>query len=174
MNHQTARSLLDQAEASFRTELAEIEQTAGRSRLLQDDLGEMNSSGQHPADTASETVEREIALGLLADTEAVLVEIEAARQRLSAGNFGRCETCGRDIDPERLAVVPWARRCAPHESHVESTWRGTNVDEAPIWQSDSAGLESSGDDSAWDPEDDHPVQSTEELAIHELSPRSSS
>lgn len=174
MHDETARTLLDRAEADFRAELAEIEQTMSPLRPIQDDVGEMNGSGQHPADLASETVEREVASGLLTETEAVLVEIEAARRRLAVGGFGRCETCGRDIDPERLTAIPWARRCASDESHVESTWQTSNIDEASIWHADTAGLESTAEDSAWDPEDDHPVLSTEELAIHELSPRSGS
>jgi RNA polymerase-binding transcription factor DksA len=171
MNYNTACKLLDQAEAEFRVESAEIEHMASPLQPLRDDVGEMNSSGQHPADLASETVEREIAFGLLADADAVLVEIEAARGRLSAGVYGRCQTCGHDIDPERLAAVPWARRCAPDENHVESTWRETHVVAAPTWRADWAEPEPPDDDSGWDPEEEILEQSSEELALHDVSPR---
>lgn len=45
-------------------------------------------------------------------------EIDAARRRLAAGTFGRCEVCRQLIDPERLAVVPWARHCISDERRI--------------------------------------------------------
>jgi DnaK suppressor protein len=37
-----------------------------------------------------------------------LALVDAALGRLDAGPYGRCESCGRDIDPARLAALPWA------------------------------------------------------------------
>lgn len=51
-------------------------------------------------------------------------EIDAALRRMAEQRYGRCEDCGRDIEPERLAAYPTATRCiecqSAHESHHES------------------------------------------------------
>ncbi|SDD75718.1 TraR/DksA family transcriptional regulator [Auraticoccus monumenti] len=48
---------------------------------------------------------------LLAATEQTLAELVAARERLAAGSFGRCEGCGEAIPEERLRARPEARYC---------------------------------------------------------------
>jgi DnaK suppressor protein len=50
---------------------------------------------------------------LLDRTERSLTELRAAQARLSAGSYGACERCGRDIPAARLSVRPEARRCVP-------------------------------------------------------------
>jgi carbamate kinase len=105
MRDDEIRALLDQAEADFRRESLEVAQMA-------------NPLTPQSADNASETLEREIALGLMFEAKDVQSEIDAARRRLAAGTFGRCEMCGQPIDPERLAVVPWARHCISDERRV--------------------------------------------------------
>ncbi|MBI5089788.1 MAG: TraR/DksA C4-type zinc finger protein [Actinobacteria bacterium] len=169
MTPQTIIELLDRAEAEFRAETSDVELMANTSELQRDEMGEMDSAGQHPADVASETVEREIALGIRLEATDVLKEIAAARQRLERGAYGRCEVCGVDIHPERLEMVPWARRCAADEAHREAGWHAAPADEQPaVWQDDSPEPIGSREGSSWDPEDDHPVDSTEEAALHEL------
>ncbi|HEX5858987.1 MAG TPA: TraR/DksA C4-type zinc finger protein [Microbacterium sp.] len=48
---------------------------------------------------------------LRADTERELVDIDAAIGRLDAGEYGRCEVCGRDIPLARLRARPVATMC---------------------------------------------------------------
>ncbi|MEL6198989.1 MAG: TraR/DksA family transcriptional regulator [Pseudomonadota bacterium] len=40
-----------------------------------------------------------------------LSKINMALQRVEAGTFGVCVSCGADIDERRLRAVPWAARC---------------------------------------------------------------
>ena len=40
-----------------------------------------------------------------------LVAIEGALRRIELGIFGRCQTCGQPIAPERLEALPWATDC---------------------------------------------------------------
>jgi RNA polymerase-binding transcription factor DksA len=40
-----------------------------------------------------------------------LRSIAAALQRMESGRYGVCETCGADIEPNRLAAVPYAVEC---------------------------------------------------------------
>lgn len=173
MNNEIFKTLLDQAERDFRAEATEIAMIARPSHELLGLTGEFDSAGQHPVELASEIVEREIAAGILAETNEMLAEIVAARERLSAGTFGRCESCGGTIDVERLNAVPWARRCASDERAHQSEARGYERNVEPsAWLPAETLPEDSTQGSTWDPEDDHPVISTEESAIHEMTPGS--
>lgn len=40
-----------------------------------------------------------------------LLDIDAAQERLKAGEFGDCFDCGEIINPKRLAADPTATRC---------------------------------------------------------------
>jgi DnaK suppressor protein len=48
---------------------------------------------------------------LLVRTEQTLAELAAARDRLAAGTYGRCERCGEPIADARLRARPEARLC---------------------------------------------------------------
>ena len=62
-----------------------------------------------PADSGSDTFEREKDLGILEDLEIELAEIEAAIDRIDNGTYGIDEVTGAPIDPARLEAVPSAR-----------------------------------------------------------------
>lgn len=40
-----------------------------------------------------------------------LVKIKHALQSLSSGKYGKCENCGKKIEPERLSAMPTANLC---------------------------------------------------------------
>jgi RNA polymerase-binding transcription factor DksA len=95
--------------------LAERERVTGLVRELRTELGgggdssELSDYDQHPADTATETFERERDLGLLEDLEAELSDIQDALGRIDNGTYGIDEVTGEPIDPARLEAVPTAR-----------------------------------------------------------------
>ncbi len=74
-----------------------------------DESSELADYDQHPADTASDTFEREKDFSILEELEAELAELEAALARIDAGTYGVDEVTGERIDPERLEVMPAAR-----------------------------------------------------------------
>jgi RNA polymerase-binding transcription factor len=80
---------------------------------LEDETGELvsGSADQHMADTATETVEREIGNTLELHDERLLVAIDAALARIDAGTYGKCVNCGAQIPEERLEAMPWATLC---------------------------------------------------------------
>jgi RNA polymerase-binding transcription factor DksA len=47
--------------------------------------------------------------------------LTAALARIADGTWGRCETCGNPIEPERLAALPEARRCLRCQEELERT-----------------------------------------------------
>jgi DnaK suppressor protein len=68
-------------------------------------------SGDHIADSATETYMRELDGGLEENAGHVLVEIEAALARIDDGTYGLCAVCGSPIGEERLQAVPYATLC---------------------------------------------------------------
>ena len=83
---------------------------------------ELADYDQHPADTASETFEREKDLSILEQLEEELAELEAALARIDDGTYGIDEVTGDAIDPARLEALPTAR---------------TNVDRSGVDRSDA-------------------------------------
>ncbi|HET8873515.1 MAG TPA: TraR/DksA C4-type zinc finger protein [Gaiellaceae bacterium] len=80
---------------------------------LKEEIGELvsGSADQHMADTATETVDREIDYTLEAHDERLLQAIDAALARIEAGTYGFCVNCGASIAPERLEAMPWTTLC---------------------------------------------------------------
>jgi len=72
-------------------------------------VSELADYDQHPADTGSETFEREKDLSILEQLESELAEIQAALRRLDEGTYGIDEVTGEPIPAERLDAVPTAR-----------------------------------------------------------------
>ena len=70
---------------------------------------ELADYDQHPADTASDTFEREKDLSILDQLERELAELHAALERVDAGTYGVDENTGAPIDPARLEALPTAR-----------------------------------------------------------------
>jgi len=80
---------------------------------LGDETGELvsGSADQHMADTATETVDREIGNTLEEHDERLLEAIDAALQRIEDGTYGKCVNCGAQIPEDRLEAMPWATLC---------------------------------------------------------------
>lgn len=83
------------------------------SSSLADETGELvsGSADQHLADTATETVEREIGNTLEEHDERLLGAIDAALGRIEDDTYGKCVNCGAQIPEERLEAMPWATLC---------------------------------------------------------------
>ncbi len=54
----------------------------------------------------------ELNLALLERAEQHLAEIDEALEQLEMGIYGRCEQCGKPIEPERLAVLSHTTVCS--------------------------------------------------------------
>jgi DnaK suppressor protein len=66
------------------------------------------------ADFAEQVTQREHddVLGAISSSaQAELRQVEAALRRLASGRYATCAVCGEDIEPERLAAVPYTDRC---------------------------------------------------------------
>ena len=45
--------------------------------------------------------------------------VDAAIQRIDEMSFGRCQSCGKDIDRKRLDAVPWTPFCRACQESTE-------------------------------------------------------
>jgi RNA polymerase-binding transcription factor DksA len=85
-----------------------------RARLAQSERetsGELAIVDQHPADTATDTAERELDASRAAMFEARLRQIDDAFDRLKQGGYGICVDCGQPIPKERLELLPDTPYC---------------------------------------------------------------
>src|SRR5215472_9621491 len=76
------------------------------------------------ADFAGQVTQPENDDGLRAishSAQAELQQVEAALRRLASGRYTTCSVCGEDIEPERLAAVPYTDRCRSCAEGTRST-----------------------------------------------------
>jgi len=71
--------------------------------------GQMTYGSQAAA--ASHVFAQQRDLALRDSERAQLRQVEEALERLKAGSYGTCRSCGRPIGDERLAAIPWAATC---------------------------------------------------------------
>ena len=95
-----------------RERLLHAVQTVHHDGSLLDETGDLAiGSGDHIADSATETYMRELDDGLEENAEHLLTEIDAALGRIDDGTYGLCVNCGKPIGEERLEAVPYATLC---------------------------------------------------------------
>jgi RNA polymerase-binding transcription factor DksA len=87
---------------------------------------ELSSADQHPAELATETIERELDQSVVLRVATELSEIEAALGRLDSGRYGECEECGSPIGDERLEAIPAARYCIDDQAKIARASRNGN------------------------------------------------
>lgn len=63
------------------------------------------------ADAGAVTAERTKVLGMVETHKTRLERIDKALNKISEGSYGICETCGEEIERDRIEYLPAARRC---------------------------------------------------------------
>ena len=79
----------------------------------QDNDGDLSSYSFHMADQGTDAMEREKAFLFASQEGRFLWHLDEALRRLyrSPETFGKCHSCGEDIDFDRLDALPHARLC---------------------------------------------------------------
>jgi DnaK suppressor protein len=97
---------------------ADRDQTVRRLAALTDDFAGVvgssrytNADDEHDPEGATIAFERSQVDALVTQARRRLEEIDAALERVAAGTYGICESCGGPIVPERLEARPTARTC---------------------------------------------------------------
>ena len=103
----------DAALSDLRTALEDERQTL-RAQLQELGFGDGEVGLEYDsnfADSSQVTAERGEAEALAAKLRETLGEVEHALAKLDEGKYGRCENCGKPIQPARLEAMPAARLC---------------------------------------------------------------
>lgn len=72
--------------------------------------------GEGFADAAAITSERTEVLGLIETLRIQLTDVDAAVEKLDAGTYGVCQSCGKDIGAARMEGRPTSRYCVDCKS----------------------------------------------------------
>jgi len=107
---QRHESLLEEVRAAL--EKSENQQYVELINRAPADIGDQ-SSGDALADLSLALIDRHIQ---------EIRDIEAARARINAGDFGICFDCGEEIGFERLLACPTANRCLVCQHQRERTY----------------------------------------------------
>ena len=83
---------------------------------LQERLNRVQSENRREVDEGDDSNAQlweasEIHDGLDDEAVTVLRDVDRALAALDDGSYGVCRTCGKPIDPKRLAALPYAQRC---------------------------------------------------------------
>ncbi|MEU3047007.1 MULTISPECIES: TraR/DksA family transcriptional regulator [unclassified Streptomyces] len=70
-----------------------------------------DGAGDDEADTGTKNITREHELALAANAREMLEQTERALERLDAGTYGLCESCGKPIGKARMQAFPRATLC---------------------------------------------------------------
>src|SRR4051794_41929208 len=104
--------------------LAERHRVTSEMQALQDDLShsledqtDEDGNDSHLADSASETVDREIEQSLEDNAEHLLARIDAALGRIEAGSYGRCEGRSEPISGGRGEAHPFGDKGIAGQRH---------------------------------------------------------
>jgi RNA polymerase-binding transcription factor len=99
MAHETLKAELEQQLVQLQARLASIKKDATQG---------------HSGDSAEQAQEREndeVVDAIGNETVQSIRDVQSALERISAGTYGICDSCGEDISAQRLAVLPQATCC---------------------------------------------------------------
>ncbi len=105
--------------------LKEVKQKliAERELLIQklngNDLSIDDSETPDPVDLAVRNYSKNVMLAVSENESRQLTLIDEALLRIADKEYGECQNCGKDIQPKRLAAIPWARYCLDCQSLLE-------------------------------------------------------
>jgi DnaK suppressor protein len=113
-------------------ELSEVrDQLAAEAAELRDEIDRAESdialrlgdavgdAGDDQADVGAKAFEREHELALTHNARELLVQTERALERIQAGTYGTCESCGEPIGKARLQAFPRATLCVTCKQREE-------------------------------------------------------
>lgn len=117
---QRFRHRLETMGRSIRDDLESIQEVTFQASGGQT-AGEISNAPMHLGDRGTEEYLNQLSSTLLSHEESLSFEVQEALQRLQSGNFGVCETCGKEIAIERLEALPFAKECIGCASRGSST-----------------------------------------------------
>ena len=88
-------------------------------KLKGNDLSVDDSETPDPVDLAVRNYSKNVMLAVSENESKQLTLIDEALLRLEDKEYGACQNCDKDINPKRLAALPWARYCLDCQELLE-------------------------------------------------------
>jgi DnaK suppressor protein len=82
-------------------------------------------------DEIQDAIDRAMVVRNLDRGSDLLREVRNAVQRIASGEYGSCQECGEEINPKRLAAVPWAALCLRCQENADAN-SATPIREWPL------------------------------------------
>ncbi|MDA2807232.1 TraR/DksA family transcriptional regulator [Nocardiopsis suaedae] len=108
------RGSLEEEIALLREKIADTE-----SELAEQLTDAVSNAGDDPTDTGAKAYQREHDLALAYNSRDLLAQSERAIERMDAGTYGVCGSCGQAIGKARLQAYPRALLCVACKQREE-------------------------------------------------------
>ena len=91
---------------------------------LRDGRDSHPDAGRDSTDQADDDIRGDLRFALLQMKSETIAHLEAALERLDAGEYGHCTACGREVPQARLSALPFAVQCQPCAARREQATVG--------------------------------------------------
>lgn len=88
-------------------------------KLKGNDLSVDDAETPDPVDLAVRNYSKNVMLAVSENESRQLLLIDEALLRIEDEEYGECLNCEKEIQPKRLAAIPWARYCLSCQELVE-------------------------------------------------------
>ncbi len=88
-------------------------------KLKGNDLSVDDSETPDPVDLAVRNYSKNVMLAVSENESRQLTLVDEALLRVEDNEYGICQNCEKEINPKRLAAIPWARYCLSCQELVE-------------------------------------------------------
>ena len=88
-------------------------------KLKDNDLSVDDSETPDPVDLAVRNYSKNVMLAVSENESRQLTLIDEALLRIEDDEYGECQNCENQINPKRLAAIPWARYCLDCQQLLE-------------------------------------------------------
>jgi DnaK suppressor protein len=88
-------------------------------KLKDNDLSVDDSETPDPVDLAVRNYSKNVMLAVSENESRQLMLVDEALLRIEDDEYGVCQNCEKEINPKRLAAIPWARYCLDCQELLE-------------------------------------------------------
>jgi len=88
-------------------------------KLKDNDLSVDDAETPDPVDLAVRNYSKNVMLAVSENESRQLTLIDEALLRIEDDEYGACQNCENQINPKRLAAIPWARYCLDCQQLLE-------------------------------------------------------
>lgn len=88
-------------------------------KLKGNDLSVDDSETPDPVDLAVRNYSKNVMLAVSENESRQLAFIDEALLRIEDEEYGSCQNCEKEINPKRIAAIPWARYCLDCQQLME-------------------------------------------------------